>query len=114
SVIAWVMGVLTQDAVKAAAPSSSTTVTPAIVKKGLYNLPANDNLGGMAPQAIKFVKGVNANRSCWFYLSVKNGKFVWSNNQKPLCGYLIKAGSNEGSPLLTPKRQYVAGEAPTK
>ncbi len=113
SVIAWVMGALLQDAVKAAAPSSTTTVTPGIVKKGLYNLPANDNLGGMAPQAIKFVKGQYSNRSCWFFLSVKNGKFVWSNSQKPLCGYLIKAGANEGSPLLTPKQQYLPAEKPT-
>lgn len=114
SIIAWVMGPLLQDAVKAAAPSSTQTVTPAIVKKGLYSLPANDNLGGMAPQAIKFVKGQYSNRSCWFYLSVKNGKFIWSNNQKPLCGYLIKAGSNEGSPLLKPKQQYVPAEKPTR
>lgn len=113
SIIAWAMGVLLQDAVQAAKPASSSPVTAAVVKQGLYNLPANDNLGGIAPQAIHFTKGVYSNRSCWYYLSVKDGKFVWSNNEKPLCGYLIKAGANEGSPLLSPKQQYLPGEAPT-
>ncbi len=113
SVIAWAMGALLQDAMRAAAPSASATVTAATVKQGLYSLPSNDNLNGLSPQALHFVKGVPANRSCWYYLSAKNGGFVWSANHKPLCGYLIKAGSDEGSPLLTPKRQFLPTEPPT-
>ena len=114
AIIGWAEGVLLQDAIKSAAPSSSTAVTPAVVKKGLYNLPAGDNLGGIAPQAIHFTKGVYANRSCWYYISVKNEKFVWGANKKPLCGYLVKPGSNEGSALLSPKKQYEPGETPSK
>ncbi len=114
SILAWAMAVLLQDAITAAAPASGTTITPALVKNGLYNLPAGDNLGGIAPQAIHFTKGQYSNRSCWFYLSAKNGSFVWANNQKPLCAYLMKPGSTEGSTLLQPKQQYTQGEAPTQ
>jgi branched-chain amino acid transport system substrate-binding protein len=114
SIIGWAQGVLLQDAIKAAAPSSETAVTPALVKKGLYHLPPGDNLGGIAPQAISFTKGVYANRSCWYYISVKNGKFIWGANKKPLCGYLSKPGSNEGSAFLSPKKQFEAGEAPSR
>ncbi len=114
AIIGWAEGVLLQDAIKSAAPSSGTAVTPAVVKKGLYHLPAGDNLGGIAPQAIHFTKGVYSNRSCWDYISVKNQKFVWGANKKPLCGYLVKPGSNEGSPLLSPKITYEPGEAPSK
>jgi len=114
SIIGWAEGVLLQDAVKSAAPSSGTAVTPAVVKKGLYHLPAGDNLGGIAPQAIHFTKGVYANRSCWFYISVKNSQFIWGANKKPLCGYLAKPGSNEGSPFLSPKKEYEPGETPSK
>jgi len=113
SIIAWAQGVLLQDAIKVAAQSRGTVVTPAVVKKGLYHLPAGDNLGGIAPQAISFTKGVYANRSCWYYISVKNGKFIWGANKKPLCGYLSKPGSNEGSPFLSPKKEYEPGEVPS-
>jgi hypothetical protein len=114
SMIAWAQGALLHDAIKAAAPSSGTAVTAAVVKKGLYHLPAGDNLGGISPQALKFVKGQYSNRSCWYYFSAKNGKFVWSNDKKPLCAYLIKPGSNEGtSKELVPKREYEPGEAPS-
>ena len=49
AIIGWAEGALLQDAIKSAAPSSGTAVTPAVVKKGLYNLPSGDNLGGSAP-----------------------------------------------------------------
>ena len=96
----WSMGVLFQDALKAAAPAAGATVTGAVVKKGLYHLPSGDTLGGIAPEAIHFTKGVPANFPCWFYMSAKNGKFTWSNNQKPACAPAMKPGTAEGGPLL--------------
>jgi hypothetical protein len=63
-------------------------------------LPSGDTLGGIAPEAIHFTKGVPANFPCWFYMSAKNGKFTWSNNQKPACAPAMKPGTAEGGPLL--------------
>jgi branched-chain amino acid transport system substrate-binding protein len=104
SILAWAEGALLQSAVKTATPSSGTAMTGAEIKKGLYNLPAGDTLGGIAPQALHFTKGKFANFSCWDYISVTDGKFNWANGQKPLCGYLIKPGAPEGSPFLEPRR----------
>lgn len=99
-VLEWANLVLLQDAITAAAPPAGTQVTGATVKKGLYGLPAGDNLGGLAPQAIHFTKGVPANFSCWFYVSAESGKFVWSNDHHPICAPLMKPGSAEGSAPL--------------
>jgi branched-chain amino acid transport system substrate-binding protein len=96
----WSYGVLLQDAATAAAPGQGATVTGAVMKKGLYHLPAGDNLGGIAPQTINFTKGVPANFECWFYMSAKNGKSTWANGQKPACAPLMKPGTPEGGPLL--------------
>jgi branched-chain amino acid transport system substrate-binding protein len=114
AIFAWAEGELLQAAIKAAAPSSGKTITSAVVKKGLYNLPAGETLGGITAQAVHFTKGQYANASCWDYITVKNGKFVWANHEKPLCGYLVKPGANEGAPFLKPLRSYEPGEAPSK
>ncbi len=99
-VLEWANLVLLQHAITAAAPSSGTNVTGAVVKKGLYHLPAGDNLGGIAAQPLHFTKGVPANFNCWYYMGTKAGKFVWSNNHKPICAPLMKAGTAEGGPVL--------------
>lgn len=99
-VLEWANLVLVQDAITAAAPAKSAKVTAAVVKKGLYHLPAGDNLGGLAAQAIHFTKGVPANFNCWYYMGTKNGKFVWSNDHKPICAPLMKPGTAEGGPVL--------------
>jgi branched-chain amino acid transport system substrate-binding protein len=114
SIQIWAEGALLQSAVKAAGASSGTAITAAVIKKGLYHLPPGDNLGGLTPQVIHFTKGQYPNFSCWDYISVKNGKFVWANNEKPLCGYLTEPGKAEGSPFLKPKRTYNPGNQPSK
>ena len=75
-------------------------MTGAEVKKGLYHLPAGDNLGGLAAQPIHFTKGVPANFNCWYYMGTKSGKFVWSNNHKPICAPQMKPGTAEGGPVV--------------
>ena len=102
-VLEWANLVLLQHAVTAAAPPSGTNVTGAIVKKGLYHLPSGDNLGGIAAQPLHFTKGAPANFNCWYYMGTKSGKFVWSNNHKPICAPLMKPGTAEGGPVLKKK-----------
>ncbi len=99
-VLEWANLTLLAHAVGAAAPSSGAHVTGAVVKDGLYHLSAGDNLGGIAAQALHFTKGVPANLNCWYYMSTKNGKFVWSNGQMPICAPLMKPGTAEGGPVL--------------
>jgi len=112
AIFAWAEGELLGAAIKAAAPSSGTTVTAAVVKKGLYHLPANETLGGLLAQATNYKKGVFANFSCIDYIGVKNGKFFWANNHKPLCGYLTTPGKAEGAPFIKPLRKFNPGQAP--
>ena len=100
----WANGVLVQDAITAAATSSGTKITPALMKKGLYHLPAGDTLGGLTAQPMHFTKGVAANFSCAFFIGVKNQKFYWSNDKKALCADLMAPGHAEGGPLLKPLR----------
>lgn len=88
----WAAGVLVQEAVRAASPSAGTAVTPAVVKKGLYSLPAGENLGGLAAQTISFKKGQLANFNCFYIMGIKNGKFVQKQGGKPLCVPLMKPG----------------------
>jgi hypothetical protein len=33
-------------------------------------------------------------------MGTKNGKFVWSNDYKPICAPLMKPGTDEGGPVL--------------
>jgi branched-chain amino acid transport system substrate-binding protein len=99
-VLEWANLALLHDAVAAAAPSAGTNVTGAVVKKGLYHLPAGDNLGGIAAQPIHFTKGAPANFNCWYYMGTKSGKFVWSNSHKPICAPLMKPGTAEGGPVI--------------
>ncbi len=99
-VLEWANLTLLQHAIAAAAPSGSTKVTGAEVKKGLYHLPAGDNLGGLAAQPIHFTKGVPANFNCWYYMGTKSGKFVWSNDDKPISAPLMKPGTAEGGPVV--------------
>jgi branched-chain amino acid transport system substrate-binding protein len=99
----WANGVLLQHAIKAAAPSASANVTAAVIKKGLYHLPAGDTLGGLTAQPMHFTKGVPANFSCAFFIGVKASQFIWSNNHKALCAPLMAPGHAEGGPLLKKK-----------
>ncbi len=99
-VLEWANLTLLQHAIAAADPPTTAKVTGAEVKKGLYHLPAGDNLGGLAAQPIHFTKGVPANFNCWYYMGTKSGKFVWSNNHKPICAPQMKPGTAEGGPVV--------------
>lgn len=88
----WSDGVLLQEAVKAAAATSSTAITPALILQGLYGLPSHETLGGLAPP-LHFVKGQPANNSCFFEMGIKSGKFVVLHGGKPICAPLVKAGT---------------------
>jgi branched-chain amino acid transport system substrate-binding protein len=114
AMVAWSYGALLQEALKVAAPSRTAVVTGAVIKKGLYNLPAGYDVGGLAPQTIHFTKGKLANFSCAYYIAIKNHQYVWANNEKPLCAYLMKPGSISGSPFLEPKRTHDADDPPSK
>jgi hypothetical protein len=88
----WADGALLQEGVKAAGASSATPVTPALILKGLYGLPSNETLGGLAPP-LHFVKGQPANNSCFFQMGIKNAKFVILHGGTPTCAPLVKAGT---------------------
>ncbi len=88
----WAAGVLLQDAVDAAPAAKDQPITSAVIKNGLYNLPAGETLGGLSPSVIHFVRGEPANFNCFTTMGIKNGKFVWLNSAKPFCAPLKKAG----------------------
>lgn len=89
----WADGALLQEAVKTAKATSSTAITSALIKQGLYGLPAGDTLGGLAPSALHYVKGQPANNSCFYEMGIQNSKFVWLNSHKPICAPLVKPGT---------------------
>jgi len=88
----WSDGALLQAAVKAAGATSGTSITSAVILKGLYGLPAGDTLGGLSPP-LHFVKGHPANNSCYFEMGVKNGKFVVLHGGTTICAPMVKAGT---------------------
>ncbi len=80
SLQAWVAGKLFQAAVSA---SGSSTVTPASVITGLYNL-HEDTLGGLAPP-LTYTKGQSANIKCFFLVGVQNGQYTAPQGLQPAC-----------------------------
>ena len=88
----WSDGALLQAAVQAAAATSSTPITSALIMKGLYGLPSGETLGGLSPP-LHFVKGQPANNGCFFEMGIKNGKFVVLHGGTTICAPLVKAGT---------------------
>jgi branched-chain amino acid transport system substrate-binding protein len=79
----WTATQLFDAAVKA---SGSSTVTPASVKKGLFNLPAGETLGGLAPP-LHFTESETTPpvMPCWFSWGLKNGTVYEPNGLKATC-----------------------------
>jgi branched-chain amino acid transport system substrate-binding protein len=79
----WVAAQLFVAAVQA---SHSSTVTAASVKQGLYNLPAGETLGGLAPP-LHFTAGASKPpvMPCWFTWGLKNGQVYEPNGLKATC-----------------------------
>jgi branched-chain amino acid transport system substrate-binding protein len=77
----WVAGQLFEAAVKAS--GSSTTVTSASVKQGLYAL-KGETLGGLS-QPLAFTKGQTPMFNCWFTMAVIGEKFALPNGLTTEC-----------------------------
>ncbi len=80
---AWANGELARAAMNAAHLTSAQP-TAADMLNGLYALPKGTTLGGLTPP-LHFKKGQPNPNRCWFTMSVKNAKFVLSNNGKLTC-----------------------------
>jgi branched-chain amino acid transport system substrate-binding protein len=80
---AWVTGLLIQAAGKAGHLGVNGAPTSQELYNGLYSL-HGVTLGGMAPP-ISFKKGrVNPNH-CWYWMSIRDGKFATPYGLKPTC-----------------------------
>ncbi len=84
----WADGALIQAAVHS---DSAGNITAATIKDGIYALPKNETLGGLAPP-LHFVKGKPANNSCFFTMTIKNQTFELLQGGKLLCAPLHEAG----------------------
>jgi branched-chain amino acid transport system substrate-binding protein len=79
----WADAILLQDAI--AAVKLTSTPTAAEVTAGMYALPKNTTLGGLTPP-LNFVKNKPTTNSCFFYMGIKNGKFIeLSTVKQPTC-----------------------------
>jgi branched-chain amino acid transport system substrate-binding protein len=79
----WADAILLQDAIGAVKLAS--TPTAAEVTAGMYALPKNTTLGGLTPP-LNFKKGKPTTNACFFYMGIKNGKFIVLKTVKqPTC-----------------------------
>jgi branched-chain amino acid transport system substrate-binding protein len=79
----WADAILIQDAIGAVKLAS--TPTAAEVTAGMYALPKNTTLGGLTPP-LNFKKGKPTTNACFFYMGIKNGKFIVLKTVKqPTC-----------------------------
>ena len=79
----WADAILLQDALGEVKLAS--TPTAAEVTTGMYNLPQGTTLGGLTPP-LHFKKGKPTTNVCFFYMGIKNGKFiVLKNTAQPTC-----------------------------
>ena len=79
----WADAILLQDAIGAVKLAS--TPTAAEVTAGMYALPQGTTLGGLTPP-LHFKKGKPTTNACFFYMGIKNGKFiVLKNTAQPTC-----------------------------
>jgi branched-chain amino acid transport system substrate-binding protein len=79
----WADAILVQDAIGAVKLAS--TPTSAQVIAGMYALPQGTTLGGLTPP-LHFHKGKTTSNSCFYYMGIKNGKFiVLKTTKQPTC-----------------------------
>jgi branched-chain amino acid transport system substrate-binding protein len=69
----WADAILLQDAIGEVKLAS--TPTPAEVTAGMYKLPQGTTLGGLTPP-LHFKKGKTTSNACFFYMGIKNKKFI--------------------------------------
>jgi len=79
----YLTGLLFADAAKAGKLGVGGAPTTAELYKGLYAL-KGDTLGGLAPP-LTFSKSHPSTVDCWYWISVKNGKFVTPYGTKSVC-----------------------------
>jgi branched-chain amino acid transport system substrate-binding protein len=79
----WADAILLQDAIGAVKLTAHPT--PAQVTAGMYALPQGTTLGGLTPP-LHFKKGKPTSNACFFYMGIKNGKFITlKNTAQPTC-----------------------------
>jgi hypothetical protein len=79
----WADAILLQDAIGAVKLAS--TPTAAEVTAGMYALPQGTTLGGLTPP-LHFKKGKPTTNACFFYMGIKNGKFIeLKSTAQPTC-----------------------------
>jgi branched-chain amino acid transport system substrate-binding protein len=79
----WADAILLQTAIGEVKLAS--TPTAAEVTAGMYKLPAGTTLGGLTPP-LHFTKGKPTSNACFFYMGIKNGKFiVLKTTAQPTC-----------------------------
>jgi branched-chain amino acid transport system substrate-binding protein len=79
----WADAILLQDAIGEVKVGS--TLTPAELTAGMYALPQGTTLGGLTPP-LHFHKGTTTPNSCFYYMGIKNGKFiVLKTTAQPTC-----------------------------
>lgn len=79
----WLAGLLFQDAAKAGGVGAHGAPTTAEVYKGLYAL-HGDTLDGMSAP-LTFHKGRPNPAHCWYWISIKDGKFTTPYGIDPVC-----------------------------
>jgi branched-chain amino acid transport system substrate-binding protein len=87
--IAWVSGLLLEDAVKAGGLTASATPSNTEIVNGLQAL-KGDTLQGWAPVGLTFAAGQAHPIDCWYTVVVKKGNVSLTNGGKPTC----KTGSS--------------------
>jgi branched-chain amino acid transport system substrate-binding protein len=80
---AWVSGLLFQAAAKAGHLGVNGAPTSKELYNGLYSL-HGVTLGGMAPP-LSYKKGQPNPIHCWYWMSIKNGRFATPYGLKPTC-----------------------------
>jgi branched-chain amino acid transport system substrate-binding protein len=79
----WADAILLQDAIGEVKLAS--TPTAAEVTTGMYDLPQGTTLGGLTPP-LHFKKGKPTTNACFFYMGIKNAKFIeLKNTAQPTC-----------------------------
>jgi branched-chain amino acid transport system substrate-binding protein len=79
---AWISGKLFEAAIKASGASPSTTITSALVKKGLYAL-KDDTLGGLTVP-LTYTEGQPTLFNCYFQYTMTDNKFT-TTDAAPTC-----------------------------
>jgi len=80
---AWESGELFAAAIRASGATATTTITSALVKKGLYAL-KGATLGGLTPP-LTFTPSKATAFNCYYSYSIENSKFVPAPGAQPVC-----------------------------